>query len=243
MAELPEDLVPAAARNVSIEVENTRDARHGDFASNLAMRLAKATRQNPRKLAETLMRLLPASPAIAKVDIAGAGFINFHLSKDGLSRRNRQGAARRPALRTIARRRGAIGAGGIRVGESDGALACRPRPARCLRRVRRPICWRPWAIAWSASTTSTIRAARWTSSRSAPGCAILEYCGERFTFPANGYRGDYIAAIGERLFAARGPRCAAACRARCSQDLPPDEPQGGDKDVVHRCADRARPDR
>ncbi len=37
----------------------------------------------------------------------------------------------------------------------------------------------------------------------------LEQCGERFAFPANGYRGDYIAAIGERLFAAEGVRPAA----------------------------------
>jgi arginyl-tRNA synthetase len=65
LAALPEDLVPAAARTLSVEVENTRDAQHGDFASNLAMRLAKAARQNPRKLAEALVRSLPASPAVA----------------------------------------------------------------------------------------------------------------------------------------------------------------------------------
>src|SRR5579863_9151425 len=82
MAALPEDLVPAAVRNVGIEVENTRDAQHGDFASNLAMRLAKATRQNPRKLAAALAGALPPSPALAKVEIAGAGFINFFLKDD-----------------------------------------------------------------------------------------------------------------------------------------------------------------
>ena len=82
LAALPEELVPAHARTLNIEVENTRDAQHGDFATNLAMRLAKTTRQNPRKLAESLVRLLPPSPAVAKVDIAGAGFINFFLSQD-----------------------------------------------------------------------------------------------------------------------------------------------------------------
>src|SRR4029077_7751091 len=82
LAALPEELVPAAARNLSVEVENTRDAQHGDFASNLAMRLAKATRQNPRKLAEILVSLLPPNPAVAKVEVAGAGFINFFLSTD-----------------------------------------------------------------------------------------------------------------------------------------------------------------
>jgi arginyl-tRNA synthetase len=48
---LPEDLLSRDARGVGIEVENTRDAQHGDFASNLAMRLSRATRQKPRLLA------------------------------------------------------------------------------------------------------------------------------------------------------------------------------------------------
>jgi arginyl-tRNA synthetase len=73
LAALPEELVPAHARTLSIEVETTRDAQHGDFASNLAMRLAKATRQNPRKLAEALLRLLPASPGGGGVAIGGGG--------------------------------------------------------------------------------------------------------------------------------------------------------------------------
>jgi arginyl-tRNA synthetase len=86
LASLPETLVPAAARNLDIEIERTRDAQHGDFASNIAMRLAKAARQNPRKIAEALLTAMPASvlsdAAIAKVEIAGAGFINFFLKDD-----------------------------------------------------------------------------------------------------------------------------------------------------------------
>ena len=58
----------------------------------------------------------------------------------------------------------------------------------------------------------------------------LERCGERFAFPANGYRGDYLLAIAAELDTRHGGalvRPAAAVFA----DLPPDEPQGGDKDV------------
>jgi arginyl-tRNA synthetase len=58
----------------------------------------------------------------------------------------------------------------------------------------------------------------------------LERCGERFAFPTNGYRGEYIAAIAAKLHDAEG----AALRrpaAELFQDVPPDEPQGGDKDV------------
>ena len=80
LADVPEDLLPLTARTASIEVENTRDPQHGDFASNLAMRLAKPARQNPRKLAEALVRALPHSLMVAKTEIAGAGFINFFLT-------------------------------------------------------------------------------------------------------------------------------------------------------------------
>jgi arginyl-tRNA synthetase len=58
----------------------------------------------------------------------------------------------------------------------------------------------------------------------------LERRGERFTFPANGYRGDYLLAIAAELETTYGGslmRPAAAVFA----DLPPDEPQGGDKDL------------
>ncbi len=78
---LPGNLVPTAERAADVEVERARDPQHGDFASNIAMRLAKVTRQNPRKLAEALVAALPANPAIARVEIAGAGFINFFLDE------------------------------------------------------------------------------------------------------------------------------------------------------------------
>src|SRR5208282_3867238 len=79
---LPDEVVPAALRDSTIEVERTRDPLHGDFASNIAMQLAKATRQNPRKLAQALLAALPAHDSIAKVEIAGAGFINFFLKEE-----------------------------------------------------------------------------------------------------------------------------------------------------------------
>ncbi len=71
--------LPADAAPDSV-VERPKDRSHGDFASNAAMLLAKAARTNPRALAQQLVEALPASLDIAKVEIAGPGFINFHLS-------------------------------------------------------------------------------------------------------------------------------------------------------------------
>jgi arginyl-tRNA synthetase len=63
-----------------ILLERPKQASHGDFASNLAMQLARELKTNPRQIAERLVRELPASPFVAKVEIAGAGFINFTLT-------------------------------------------------------------------------------------------------------------------------------------------------------------------
>ena len=61
-------------------VERTRDASHGDFASNLAMTLTKAARRKPRDIAQAIVDELVDEPQIAKVEIAGPGFINFFLA-------------------------------------------------------------------------------------------------------------------------------------------------------------------
>ncbi len=64
-----------------VTIERTRDARHGDFACNIAMRLAKPARSNPRDLAQRIIDQLPASEIIDTVEIAGPGFINIRVSK------------------------------------------------------------------------------------------------------------------------------------------------------------------
>jgi len=68
-----------------IKLERTRDASHGDFATNIALMLAKPAGMPPRALAEKIVTALPASEQVAKVDIAGPGFINFFQSDDVLT--------------------------------------------------------------------------------------------------------------------------------------------------------------
>jgi len=80
LAKLPE--LADVAGDLSIEgtVERTRDASHGDFATNIAMRLAKPARKSPREIAAKIVEELTDSDQIDSVEIAGPGFINFHLS-------------------------------------------------------------------------------------------------------------------------------------------------------------------
>lgn len=80
LATLPPDILPADIERPTINVERTRDPSHGDFATNIALQLAKPARRNPRQLAQALVDAIPASDMIAKIELAGPGFINFHLS-------------------------------------------------------------------------------------------------------------------------------------------------------------------
>jgi arginyl-tRNA synthetase len=80
IAALPADTLPTDLGTLSIEIERTREAAHGDFATNIALKLAKPAKKNPRQLAQAITNALPANELIAKVEIAGPGFINFHLA-------------------------------------------------------------------------------------------------------------------------------------------------------------------
>ncbi|TRW48318.1 arginine--tRNA ligase [Aliidiomarina halalkaliphila] len=75
---LPEDV------SFRIQLDRPRDKSHGDFASNLAMMLAKPAKQNPRALAEAIIAAIPENDLIAKADIAGPGFINFSIDRSHL---------------------------------------------------------------------------------------------------------------------------------------------------------------
>ena len=72
---LPEPPAPGA-----LTIERTRDAQHGDFATNAALRLAKPAGCKPRELAQKIIAALPPSALVARTEIAGAGFINFFLT-------------------------------------------------------------------------------------------------------------------------------------------------------------------
>lgn len=81
--EFPDDAFAGEAL-ADIPVERSRDAQHGDFASPVALGLARALKRKPRDIAELITSHLPASDAVERVEIAGPGFINFFLRKSAL---------------------------------------------------------------------------------------------------------------------------------------------------------------
>ena len=76
--------LPADAKR-PVQIDRTKDKSHGDFATNIALMLAKPAGMKPRDLAEKLIAALPSDNAVAKVDIAGPGFINFFQADDWLT--------------------------------------------------------------------------------------------------------------------------------------------------------------
>ncbi len=72
--------VAPEATGTEVLIERPREAAHGDFACNLALQLAKRLKRNPRQLAEQLVAAVAADPYIAKLEVAGAGFINIRLT-------------------------------------------------------------------------------------------------------------------------------------------------------------------
>jgi arginyl-tRNA synthetase len=80
LATLPPDVLPADIVRPVVDIDRAKDAAHGDFATNVALQLAKPARRNPRQLAQAILDALPASELIDRAEIAGPGFINFHLS-------------------------------------------------------------------------------------------------------------------------------------------------------------------
>jgi arginyl-tRNA synthetase len=76
---IAEDVLPAGIDQSRIVVEPPREAAHGDMATNAAMVLAKDAGKKPRELAEAIAAKLRADALVAKVEVAGPGFINLTL--------------------------------------------------------------------------------------------------------------------------------------------------------------------
>jgi arginyl-tRNA synthetase len=229
LAALPPDLVGAASRDMNPEVERTRDAAHGDFASNLGLRLAKAARQNPRALAQALIAALPADPSIARVEVAGAGFINFFLREEAFHReigrilekghdygRSNVGQGQSLMVEFVS----ANPTGPLHVGHGRHA-AYGATLANLLAAIGYKV-KSEYYINDAGRQMEILAVSTWLQ--------YLKLRGEHFAFPANGYRGEYLVPIAERLNAAvsQGLQHSAAT---VFGDLPPDEPQGGDKDL------------
>jgi arginyl-tRNA synthetase len=226
---------PAAS---AVVLERTRDRSHGDFATNVALRLAKAARKNPRELANALVAALPASPLVARAEVAGAGFINFHLSA----------AAYAAELAAIHARGAAYGHSSLGKGERVliEFVSANPTGPLHVGHGRQ--------AAYGATLANILAAAGFAVAREyyvndagrqmdilavSTWVRYLEQCGETLPFPANGYRGDYVRTLAADLMADVGREfCRPAQQVRSA--LPADAPEGDKELYIDALIARAR---
>ena len=221
--------LPADVSSADVQLERTKDRSHGDFASNIAMVLAKPAKMNPRQIATLIVDALPQHEMIEKVEIAGPGFINFSLSA----------SSRQQVVADVLKKAGQFGlsnygngqkvqvefvsanpTGPLHVGHGRGA-AYGSVVSSLLKAVGFDV-HREYYVNDAGRQMDILATSVWLR--------YLEKCGEQFTFPSNGYRGEYVLDIAETLKQQHGN--ALFHKASLVFDgVPADEPQGGDKEL------------
>ena len=196
-------IVAPAATGAAITLERPKQSQHGDFSCNVAMQLAKTLREKPRDIAQQLLANLPASPLLQKAEIAGAGFINLFLTqtyKQSIVNQILTAGSRFGECNAGAKRKvqvefvSANPTGPLHVGHGRGAAygACL---ANVLAATGHEVT-REFYINDAGRQMDILAASVWLRYLEARGVAV--------TFPADGYRGDYVRHIARALDAAHG---------------------------------------
>lgn len=191
-------LVPSLTAD-KIIIERPKSSEHGDFATNLAMTLAKTLKQNPRAIATQIIDGLPENDLIAKTEIAGAGFINCFLNAStqqsvvnaihaqaasfgmNSSGHDVQGKPQKVQVEFVS----ANPTGPLHVGHGRGAAV-----GDCLSRIMHANGWDVTREFYYNDAGAQIDNLTRSVLARADGIAP-----DNADFPADGYRGDYIQEI------------------------------------------------
>jgi arginyl-tRNA synthetase len=210
-------IAPGEAR-VTVAFERPKQASHGDFATSVALQLAKLQKQNPRELAARLVDALEPTPWVARTEIAGAGFVNIFLTDAArqavvgriLAEGDRYGRAQGGvADKVIVEFVSANPTGPLHVGHGRGA-AVGDALARLLEwqghSVRREFYYNDAGVQIANLMLSVQARLRESRGSDAP-------------FPVDGYQGEYIREIARDYAQAR-----------------PDDPDGRDENAIREFA-------
>ena len=215
-------------------IERTRDSAHGDFASNIAMRIAKPARRSPRDLAAAIVEALPETEQLAKVEIAGPGFINFYLSPSAfhaeletiLDRGSEYGRhAPKASPRILLEFVSANPTGPLHVGH--GRLAAYGATVGNLLEAMGSPVHREYYVNDAGRQMDILGLSVWLR--------WLEASGTKIAFPEAGYRGDYI-----RDIAAALNKVSAVDADTLLDGVPADEPDGDKEAHIEALIARAK---
>ena len=181
-----------------IKIEYTRDLIHGDFASNIAMLLAKKNKCKPRELANKISENLPQTDFIARTEIAGPGFINFFLNQNaylsvvldilekGSSFGNSNIGNNQPILIEFV---SANPTGPLHIGHGRGA-AYGDAISNLLNKIGFDVD-REYYVNDSGRQMNILTLSIWLR--------YLELMGKKINFPEKAYQGDYIKKIAHEI--------------------------------------------
>jgi arginyl-tRNA synthetase len=231
-------LLPHAVDTAWISIERTRDPAHGDYACNIALRLARPAQRNAREIAAAIIAALPPSALLTGAEVAGPGFINFRLARaahgtvlqqvlrEGAQYgHSRIGAGQRLILEFVS----ANPTGPLHVGHGRQA-AYGATLANLLAATGHEV-HREYYINDAGRQMQILTVSTWLR--------YLERCGEQLPFPSNGYRGDYVHTIAAQLYAQHGTRLHRAAEL-VSSGLPADAPAGDKERHIDALIERMR---
>jgi arginyl-tRNA synthetase len=221
---LPQDLVTP-----DYVIERTKSREHGDYATNIALLLAKAAGLPPRELAQQLVANFGETQHVSKVEIAGPGFINFKISQPcrlaTIRRIFEQGAnygRQEPESRESVTVEfvSANPNGPLHVGHGRGA-AYGASVANLLEAAGHKV-QREYYVNDAGRQMDILAVSVWLRYH--------ELSGVNVRFPDNGYKGDYVSEIARALRAKEGDRLRHNA-IEITDGLPADESQDGDKEL------------
>ena len=212
-----------------IAVERSRGDGHGDFASPIALALARIARRKPREIAERIVAGLPESASIASIEIAGPGFINFSVATEAFTEPVRRilgsgvqitrpafGEGRRVQVEFVS----ANPTGPLHVGHGRGA-ANGASIANILEAAGFDV-QREYYVNDAGRQMHILALSVWLR--------YLERRGRTVPFPSNGYRGAYVHDIAAALERDVGGDFAVDIETLMN-GVPADAPAGGDKEA------------
>jgi arginyl-tRNA synthetase len=210
-------------------IERTKSRDHGDYATNIALLLAKPAGMKPRELAEALVATFGETQHVSKVEIAGPGFINFTISQPcRLATIRRVFELGAEYGRHVGEPRESVTVefvsanpnGPLHVGHGRGA-AYGATVANLLEAAGHQV-QREYYVNDAGRQMDILAASVWLRYHELGGINVR--------FPDNGYKGEYVIDIARGLRAKEGDRLRHTAL-EITDGLPADESQGGDKEL------------
>ena len=189
-----------------IVIDRPKIISHGDFSTNLCLVLSKTLKKSPRDIAEVILEKIPSSDLISKIEIAGAGFLNFFLSNKANNQiindvlklknsygHNKTGKNQKIQIEFVS----ANPTGPLHVGHGRGAAI-----GDCLARLYKTSGWNVTkefyyndAGAQINNLTQSVKACCQNIPKDAP------------EYPKDGYHGDYINDIAKAFLSMSTIKC------------------------------------